>query len=165
MFVIITGKTMQSTVPTNSSTEALSVKKSAEIAALFTDIKLSQTTDITHLLPRDYSDVGGRNTNYCKQLHSVKPMPKTDKKAIVAPYKHVSNLKLSQNALYTARNQSNGKNGLYSARNGLYTIQSQSDSSCSENKNDKTYFNMKQDNGMLKKTVNNSLENTLGYLP
>lgn len=53
---------------------------------------------------------------------------------------------------------------MYSAKNGLYTIQSQSDSSCSENKRDKNFFNMNPEGVKSKKGVT-TLENSLGYLP
>lgn len=122
-------KTLQATVPAESSTEALSVKKSAEIAALFADVKLSQTTDITHLAP-------------------YRPTK------IVTPYK---GSKMVQNALYASRSS---KNSLYSAKNGLYTIQSQSDSSCSE----KHHLSLDPTGGKPKRGVS-GLENTLGYLP
>lgn len=51
---------VQSAITTGTCTDALSVKKSAEIAALFADIKLSQTTDITHLVPAGF-EVDRRN--------------------------------------------------------------------------------------------------------
>lgn len=117
--------------------DALSVKKSAEIAALFADVKLSQTTDITHLGRRRGSlaalppggGPGGRmvrNSLYASSggLPPQKPPP-----------------------------------GMYSAKAGLYTIHSQSDSSCSERKRP-------QDTARDRppKRVD-TLENSLGYLP
>ncbi|XP_008194830.2 uncharacterized protein LOC662086 isoform X2 [Tribolium castaneum] len=131
-------RTLQSTAISGACTEALSVKKSAEIAALFADIKLSQTTDIAHLTPRTCdmdTIISSRNAyNKLKSQHEAK--------------------KIIQNGLYVRNNPK-----MYSARNGLYTIQSQSDesrrSSLSEEKN---YFDLTKKNS-------SNLENSLGYLP
>ncbi|XP_044260884.1 uncharacterized protein LOC123009273 isoform X2 [Tribolium madens] len=131
-------RTLQSTAISGACTEALSVKKSAEIAALFADIKLSQTTDIAHLTPRTCdmdTIISSRNAyNKLKSQHDAK--------------------KIIQNGLYVRNNPK-----MYSARNGLYTIQSQSDesrrSSLSEDKN---YFDLTKKNS-------SNLENSLGYLP
>lgn len=46
--------------------EALSVKKSVEMAALFADVKLSQTTDITSLVPGKDSSKQRRGSNSSK---------------------------------------------------------------------------------------------------
>lgn len=57
--------------------EALSVKKSVEMAALFADVKLSQTTDITSLVPgkdlsnkRRLSNSSKKSQNTFKSSHS-----------------------------------------------------------------------------------------------
>lgn len=69
---------MQSTsVTSGACSEALAVKKSAEIAALFADVKLSQTTDITHLAPRNFdltSMISSRNS-YNNYLQGKPPKP------------------------------------------------------------------------------------------
>ncbi|XP_063923910.1 uncharacterized protein LOC135138021 isoform X1 [Zophobas morio] len=149
------GRTLQSTAISGATTEALSVKKSAEIAALFTDIKLSQTTDIAHITPRNYdmeTIISSRNAY--NRLKTQNAANRVDIKAVG----HYSQ-KMIQNGLYS---RNNSKANMYSARNGLYTIQSQSDesrrSSLSEEKRD--YFDLEK-----KKNVSSNLENSLGYLP
>lgn len=158
------------TIPARECNEALSVKKSAEIAALFSDIKLSQTTDISQLLPK------GITRNVYSQITSHKMYSKVDKGSLKSD-------KLF-NVPYTNRMVSNsphnngktiGKNNMYSARNGLYTIQSQSDesrrSSVSDNKKriesrkDKEFFALEASFKHTKKNSSSSLENSLGYLP
>lgn len=129
-------------------TEALSVKKSAEIAALFADIKLSQTTDITHLIPRSYDSRGKRS----KAKQQQPQLSRMDK---------------AYNSNHTNNNNRSfaNKNKMYSAKNGLYTIQSQSDDSrrsseCdSGRRGDREYFNVNDVN------VSSNIENSLGYLP
>ncbi|XP_017778892.1 PREDICTED: uncharacterized protein LOC108564376 isoform X2 [Nicrophorus vespilloides] len=124
-------KSVQSSGP---CTEALSVKKSAEIAALFADIKLSQTTDITQILPRHHTKFPFSN-----------------------------NQRLIPNSLYTSGyGHGGGNRGLYSAKNGLYTIQSQSDDS-SRSKSERDYFNVSKKKSQ--KVLSSNLENSLGYLP
>lgn len=137
------GRSVQSTtIASSGCNEALSVKKSAEIAALFADIKLSQTTDITHIIPPSYYD-GSFATN-----------------KLLVPAKTYSRV-----AKTGEGNGSKRKNHLYSTTNGLYTIQSQSDesrrsslSALNKKKEDEDYFTMD-------KNVSSSLENSLGYLP
>ncbi|KAJ8965337.1 hypothetical protein NQ317_003634 [Molorchus minor] len=91
----LSSKGLQSTaISTGGCSEALAVKKSAEIAAIFADVNLSQTTDITHL----YSE---------KFQHGFIGLV----------------LRLAKTALGTV------KGNMYNAKNGLYTIQSQSDES------------------------------------
>lgn len=51
---------IQSAITTGTCSDALSVKKSAEIAAMFADMNLSQTTDITHLSAGNF-EVDRRN--------------------------------------------------------------------------------------------------------
>lgn len=166
------GKTLQTSAPASSSNEALSVKKSAEIAALFTDLKLSQTTDITHLIPpyisQNMSAVSCRKFHKTSDSMGQNPHPsmgqKPGQKAIVTPYKHVSNYANNnfkqghQNTVYpkgiAQSHGNNNKSSLYSARNGLYTIQSQSDSSTNERPLHQEVTRNKT-----------NLENTLGYLP
>ncbi|KAG5888089.1 hypothetical protein JTB14_024860 [Gonioctena quinquepunctata] len=166
-----TTKMVQSSAISGASTEALSVKKSAEIAALFADIKLSQTTDITQLMPNnvDLVSLASSRSSYnkicsqAKHTKSSKLSPKqTDRRAIphyVHPQKNHSILHSSRSGnavksgsssvrsgMYQARS---GKNNMYSAKNGLYTIQSQSDesrrsSTCETRKFDdrKNFFEM-----------------------
>lgn len=178
MCIFFPGKTLQTSVPASNSNEALSVKKSAEIAALFTDLKLSQTTDITHLVPPLYNSQNIQNVSSvsCRKFHKASDSmgqnlhlsmgQKPGQKAIVTPYKHVSNnyKQIHHNTIYPRGvaqshgnniiNNNNNKSSLYSARNGLYTIQSQSDSSTNE----------RPVHQEITKNKTN-LENTLGYLP
>lgn len=142
------GRSVQSTTITSGGcNEALSVKKSAEIAALFADIKLSQTTDITHIIPPNYFDA-------------------TFATSKIVPGKGYSRVvKQGDGVNYQSVYGSKRKNNLYSATNGLYTIQSQSDDSrrssltaLNKKKEDDDYFT-------IDKNVSSSLENSLGYLP
>lgn len=50
-------------------TEALSVKKSVEMAAVFADVKLSQTTDITSLQPNQGGSGNGLKSHKSKHHH------------------------------------------------------------------------------------------------
>lgn len=142
----ITGRS--TTITSSGCNEALSVKKTAEIAALFADIKLSQTTDITHIIPPSYYDASfATNRNV---------PAKTGKQGERVNYQRMAN-----NSFYGSKK----KHHLYSATNGLYTIQSQSDesrrsslSALNKKKEDEDYFTME-------KNVSSSLENSLGYLP
>lgn len=140
------------TITSSGCNEALSVKKSAEIAALFADIKLSQTTDITHIIPPSYLE-GSFATN---NLVPAKAYSRVAKQGEGVNYQRIM-----QNSLYGSKK----KNHLYSTTNGLYTIQSQSDesrrsslSALNKKKEDEDYFTMD-------KNVSSSLENSLGYLP
>jgi hypothetical protein len=155
-FFFLDGRTLQSTAISGACTEALSVKKTAEIAALFADIKLSQTTDIAHLTPRNCdmeSIISSRNAY--NRLKSQNAVTRADIKAI-GPYGQ----KMIQNGLYL---RNNPKSNMYSARNGLYTIQSQSDESRRSSLSDekREYFEVEGQ----KKNVSSNLENSLGYLP
>lgn len=139
-------------------TEALAVKKSAEIAALFADIKLSQTTDITHVIPQEFeADI---RSMYKNSHVKPKSFPKSDDKKTLAP----ANRAL-KSSLYPSKILNKGN--MYSARNGLYTIQSQSDESrrssvCESglNKDGRELFNSND-----KPVSSHSIENSLGYLP
>lgn len=92
--------------------EALSVKKSAEMAALFADVKLNQTTDVTHLNPG-------------------KP------------------------------------NGMFSAKNGLYTIQSKLNDRIDGKRFQDKYFISQPNASHMRRNraASGSLEDSLGYLP
>lgn len=97
---------------------------------------MSQTTDITHVVP----GFGGKA--YSRVAPSYQRLQYGSKK----------------------------KNQLYSATNGLYTIQSQSDesrrsslSALNKKKDDEDYFTMESYDA--NKNVSSSLENSLGYLP
>lgn len=157
------------------------MKKSAEIAALFADIKLSQTTDITHLSGRTCYDLDSmistrnaynsrQSSNNARNSNRMTSVGKMD----VKPSKHFSTQRIVQNSLYA--NRVNGtKANMYSAENGLYTIQSQSDESRRSSisgehhlhrhhrLDDREYFEL--DANFNDKNVSNSLENSLGYLP
>lgn len=175
MIFCVSGRTVQSTaITTGQCTEALSVKKSAEIAALFADIKLSQTTDITHLSPRNYdleSLINNRNNAYNKMTSHPK-YSKPNKVGLnrgdLKAYNQLSQ-KMVQNSLYQST-RCNNKNNMYSTKNGLYTIQSQSESgrsSISERrkKEKPKYFELEPPYMAKGKTDSNNLENSLGYLP
>uniref|UniRef100_A0A6P7FCP8 Uncharacterized protein LOC114328695 isoform X2 n=1 Tax=Diabrotica virgifera virgifera TaxID=50390 RepID=A0A6P7FCP8_DIAVI len=185
------GRTVQSTaISSGGCTEALSVKKSAEIAALFSDIKLSQTTDIAHLNPKNFdtasivSSKNSYNKMYSHSKHSKSS--KSSQNGSTKSYTHYSHLQKNQSALYSlkgttnssrvvnsVRNGSakNNKASMYSAKNGLYTIQSQSDesrrsSSCEGRKlENRDYFNLKQEMERNMRNVSSNIENSLGYLP
>ncbi|CAG9833128.1 unnamed protein product [Diabrotica balteata] len=158
---LVLGRTVQSTaISSGGCTEALSVKKSAEIAALFSDIKLSQTTDIAHLNPKNFdtasivSSKNSYNKMYSHSKHSKSS--KSSQNGSTKSYTHYSHLQKNQSALYSLKGTTNSSRGInsvrngstknnkasmYSAKNGLYTIQSQSDesrrsSSCEEDKED-----------------------------
>lgn len=146
-------------VSAGACTEALSVKKSAEIAALFADIRLSQTTDITHLIPQDFREIQNCKPN---KLLPSKNLAKLEKNSVNQDQKYSVPMK---NAVNLAK--SVGKNSMYSAKNGLYTIQSQSDDSrrssvCEPTrKNGKFKFESQFD----EKRVSTNIEDSLGYLP
>lgn len=177
----------------DTCSEALSVKKSAEIAALFADVKLSQTTDITHLAPRNFDTtamVSSRNSY--NKLHSQQTKPPKSTKSgssraeskhnehIGHPPKNASslyrNVNLSKNGANSVRSRTrNGsasvrsnRNKMYSAKNGLYTIQSQSDESRRSSVNEGRKFIDNRDyyNSDLQiDNMSNKLEDSLGYLP
>lgn len=52
-------------------TEALSVKKSVEMAAVFADVKLSQTTDITSLKPSTKADIKSHKSKHHHKKHTI----------------------------------------------------------------------------------------------
>ncbi|XP_018560772.1 uncharacterized protein LOC108903168 [Anoplophora glabripennis] len=144
-------RTLQSTAISGGCNEALSVKKSAEIAALFADIKLSQTTDITHLTPKNF-DVASLIS---KSSYTKLQQPKYTKPS-----------KPSSNRLDVKTNN------MYSAKNGLYTIQSQSDESRRSSLNEgrkisesREYFDLESQYERNIDNVSTNIENSLGYLP
>lgn len=145
---MLADKRLRSASIAGEPTEALSVKKSAEIAALFADIKLSQTTDITHLIPRNYDSRSKRS----KPKQHQQQLSRMDKA-------YNSNQLINTSRLYVSKNK------MYSAKNGLYTIQSQSDDSrrsseCDTGRRlDREYFNINDVN------VSSNIESSLGYLP
>ncbi|CAH1185705.1 unnamed protein product [Phyllotreta striolata] len=162
-------------ISSGGCSEALAVKKSAEIAALFSDIKLTQTTDIAHMNPIAFDS---KNT-YGKSYSYTGKFGKNQKTA----QNHYTHLQKNKSALYSlklpiesarnvaqsVRSSSNksGKPNMYSAKNGLYTIQSQSDesrrsSSCEGRKIEtREFYKFSQD----MRNVSSNIENSLGYLP
>ncbi|KAF5285764.1 hypothetical protein FQR65_LT13043 [Abscondita terminalis] len=131
------GKSLLSS--SGTCTEALAVKKAAEIAALFADIKLSQTTDIGHIIPPEYEN----------EITRIKV-----KRSGESERKQSPNRVCKANSLYASSK-------LYSTRNGLYTIQSQSDESGRSSD-----IGSKIDYRTQRKTdVSANIENSLGYLP
>lgn len=181
--VIVESKIHSAAITSGASTEALSVKKSAEIAALFADVKLSQTTDITHLMPKNFdlaSALSSKNSyNRLQQPKYTKPSKPGSHRSEYSS--HFGHHQKNQSALYALRNGSvssrtsaNTKNKMYSAKNGLYTIQSQSDESRRSSVSDgrkiqdgREYFELEPHFGSERsgKNVSNNIENSLGYLP
>ncbi|XP_057652717.1 uncharacterized protein LOC130891771 [Diorhabda carinulata] len=145
------GRTVQSTaISSGVCTEALSVKKSAEIAALFSDIKLSQTTDIAHLNSENIDSASiVSSKNSCNKIAS----------------RGMSSVRSGSHS------SKNGKLNMYSAKNGLYTIQSQSDesrrsSSCEGKKlENRAYLDLRNEVERNMRNVSSNIENSLGYLP
>ncbi|KAK9876320.1 hypothetical protein WA026_012619 [Henosepilachna vigintioctopunctata] len=148
--------------------EALSVKKTAEIAALFADMRLIQTTDMKNLEELVNPMVVSNNVyNKFRNNNSVTCRSMT--------YADISTSgrqeRMIQNSLYgTGRNfQKVGNPKLFNSKNGLYTIQSQSDdsrrSSNSRSKEEKGFFLETNSHYHRLDADRNSLENSLGYLP
>lgn len=161
-------------IPARECDEALSVKKSAEIAALFSDIKLSQTTDISQLLPKNSS------RNYTQiATHKYTKIDKSTLKSdklFNASHTNRNNANTNHNICNNNKNGMKNNGNMYSTRNGLYTIQSQSDdsrrSSISdnikrvENVKEKDFFGLEKSYDLRKSSSNScNLENSLGYLP
>lgn len=181
------GKTLQSAaIPTRECNEALSVKKSAEIAALFADIKLSQTTDITQMIPKNRANLIVRNAY--SQIAPTKTCTRPENTSLKSEkrFNVPCTNRMIANSLFNAKNIP--KNNMYSARNGLYTIQSQSDesrrSTMSESRkrrdsNDsmratdkkretnetREYYTLEPEFDGHKNDASSILENSLGYLP
>ncbi|XP_065172200.1 uncharacterized protein [Atheta coriaria] len=154
-------------------------KKSQEIAALFADIKLSSprsklvgSTPRAHYSPSDYYKPKNLNQRMiANSLYSVNPYEKAFGSGPM-PVNPLGAGKINNNHLY-------------STKNGLYTIQSQSDDSSNGRKD----FARRSMNGqhaqlsrerefkgtngiqghhvqqMVARVQNSSLENSLGYLP
>lgn len=197
LFVVLANRTVQSAAITpEASTDALSVKKSAEIAALFADVKLSQTTDITHLASRSFDPapfVSARNL-YNKVHATQTKATKTSKsgscrsenkhiehsrlppKNVSALYRNANILKTGTNSVRSRPRSGSGsvkssRNKMYSAKNGLYTIQSQSDESRRSSVNEgrkvveRDYY--QSDPQIINDNLNvsNNMEDSLGYLP
>lgn len=191
--LITASRTMQSAaLASDACTDALSVKKSAEIAALFADVKLSQTTDITHLAPRNFDTTALVSTrNSYNKIHSQQSKPPKSTKYgscrgervhnenIGHPPKNVSSLYRNMNISNSVRSRSrNGsasirsRNKMYSAKNGLYTIQSQSDESRRSSVNEgrkyidnRDYYTSDPKIDLDSQSVSNKMEDSLGYLP
>ncbi|KAF5291803.1 hypothetical protein FQA39_LY14291 [Lamprigera yunnana] len=125
-------------------TEALAVKKAAEIAALFANIKLSQTTDIGHLIPPEYEN----------EITRIKV-----KSGKMMDVQHTPNRMCKANSLY-------GSSRMYSAKNGLYTIQSQSDESGRSSIGDiASQIDYRTHRKGDSQAVSTNIETSLGYLP
>lgn len=135
-FVVPEEKTVQATIAASASChEALSVKKTAEIAALFADLKLNQTTDLRHLerLERSMNPVASHNMYNSFKSHGSVPcrnLTYADIKTNVHPER------MMQNALYSSgRNED--KRRVFDSGHHYHSVE-----------------------GDI-----NSLENSLGYLP
>ncbi|CAH0549375.1 unnamed protein product [Brassicogethes aeneus] len=155
----------RSAISSGQCTEALSVKKSAEIAALFADIKLSQTTDITHLSRNFDMDSLLQCRNTYNNYQSQGPYTKSSSKNGIKRGSH----KMVENSLYSSK-CNGGKNNMYSTKNGLYTIQSQSESGSGSDRRRRRqekpkYFELDPKYTRKLQNEGNSLENSLGYLP
>ncbi|KAJ8921234.1 hypothetical protein NQ315_013706, partial [Exocentrus adspersus] len=164
-----TARTLQSTAISSGCNEALSVKKSAEIAALFADIKLSQTTDITHLTSKNFDaeSVISRGS-YIRPP----PQPKYSKPSKLST-KYLDPKSIGAYGPKSLQGRGangirNGKNNMYSAKNGLYTIQSQSDesrrSSVSEGRKiseSREYFDLEPQFERNIENVSSNIENSL----
>ncbi|XP_066153654.1 uncharacterized protein [Euwallacea fornicatus] len=159
---------IQSAITTGACTEALSVKKSAEIAALFSDMKLSQTTDITHLTSANF-DIDPRNIyNLEKSLQAKYSKPNKGSSSRASDPVHKPSLPTSH---YGRPNMTKSKSKMYSAKNGLYTIQSQSDESKhSGSRRSSINGDVRKLAGEVEKfgnrrNLSSNIENSLGYLP
>lgn len=199
MHIVSASRTVQATaITTDVCTDALSVKKSAEIAALFADVKLSQTTDITHLATRNFDQtslVSSRNSYNKICTQQSKPPKSTKHGAHRSDSKHIEHsghLQKNSSALYRnayplktggansvrSRTRSGGgsvrsnRNKMYSAKNGLYTIQSQSDESRRSSVNEgrkiidsREFYQSDSQINVENQNVSNNMEDSLGYLP
>lgn len=150
--------------------EALSMKKSVEAAAIFADVKLSQTTDIkslcTELAPQFQSNMNNSNTNYhsvaCtkKQFHSCKK-----RESLSGELKNKRNnaKSLSSSSSVKSSSVDNLLNKLNSIER--YVTYAASIKSTTGRKNELLkHFGVK-DNYQSMRDINTSLEDTLGYLP
>lgn len=117
-------------------TEALSVKKTVEMAAVFADVKLSQTTDITNLKPnRDKS-----------KSHKTKPHHHKKKQTLVRPHDEIVAVKNFKNNS-TRSKVDDQLEAIRAAENAVAM------------KGDGYYQSVAQ------RPVSASLEDSLGYLP
>ncbi|KAL3270539.1 hypothetical protein HHI36_021077 [Cryptolaemus montrouzieri] len=164
-------KTIQASIAASATcNEALSVKKTAEIAALFADMKLSQTTDIKSLYGRSVNPLIGSHNLYNKLKNHGSVPCRSMTYADVKSGGHHGN-RMIQNTLYSSsRNFHKASNAkLFNSKNGLYTIQSQSDDSrrSSVRRRSEDCRNYLEGNPNYRDLEGdrNSLENSLGYLP
>ncbi|KAL1489420.1 hypothetical protein ABEB36_014316 [Hypothenemus hampei] len=138
----------------SNCTKALSVKKSAEIAALFADIKL---TDI-----RNMNESGSIST----MEHSVNAKYSKPVKTPAAQKSHLTT------SIYGRPNvvKNSNKIKMYAAKNGLYTIQSQSDESGSRRSSFTGRINgeiheKRYETCVIRRSLSRNIESSLGYLP
>jgi hypothetical protein len=125
-------------------TEALSVKKTVEMAAVFADVKLSQTTDITSLQPPANGNGGGGNG---MKSHKLKHHHKKN---------HSNNVVEINNSKNKAKTDDYYKVNDVILRKDLEL----NNKRATTNKNEGYY----QPVGP-QRPVSNSLEDSLGYLP
>ncbi|XP_044763630.1 uncharacterized protein LOC123320383 isoform X2 [Coccinella septempunctata] len=160
-------KTLQATTIAASASchEALSVKKTAEIAALFADLKLNQSTDLRHL------DRLERSLNPVLVSHNMYNSFKSHGSVPCRNLTYAHQDKMIQNSLYSSgRNfyKSPNHQQLFNSKNGLYTIQSQSDdsrrSSVGNRKETRDFYDGGHHYHAVEGDIN-GLENSLGYLP
>lgn len=132
LFTVSGGQQRQHVKPT----EALSVKKSVEMAAVFADVKLSQTTDITSLKPPP-TENGLKSHKHHHKKHNNN---------------NVVEINNSKNIL-------NPKSDDYYKANDVILRKDELNNKRATTKNDGYYQPVGQ------RPVSNSLEDSLGYLP
>lgn len=127
-------------------TEALSVKKSVEMAAVFADVKLSQTTDITSL---QANDTGGNGQKSHKLKHHHKKHNNKNSSNKVVEINNSKNITLNPKS-----------DDYYKVSEVILRKDVDLNNKRATNKNDGYY----QPVGP-QRPVSNSLEDSLGYLP
>lgn len=124
-------------------TEALSVKKTVEMAAVFADVKLSQTTDITNLKPnRGGGEKAKPSSGKSKPHHHKKKQSKHDEIVAVKNHKNA--------AAATTRSKVDEQ---------LEAIRAAETAAAASMKAEGYYQSVAQ------RPVSASLEDSLGYLP
>lgn len=129
-------------------TEALSVKKSVEMAAVFADVKLSQTTDITSLQATNDAGENGLKSHKLKHHHK-KHNNNSSKNNKVVEINNSKNITLNPKS-----------DDYYKVNEVILRKDVDLNNKRATNKNDGYY----QPVGP-QRPVSNSLEDSLGYLP
>lgn len=129
-------------------TEALSVKKSVEMAAVFADVKLSQSTDITNLKPSREKHMQ-KPKHHHKKHHEPPPLPTTKPKVLM---NNINNMKHGVNA-----------NDDYIFKSGMSSeliLRKEIELSAKRITKSESYYQ-----AIAPRPVSASLEDSLGYLP